>query len=38
MSDSGTCFYLREIDGGGARFATDAGCGVADTQAYTNSW
>ena len=23
MSESGTCFYLREIDGGGAEFATD---------------
>jgi type IV pilus assembly protein PilA len=38
MSDSGTCFYLREIDGGGARFASDAACGVADTQVYTNGW
>ena len=35
MSDSGTCFYLREIDGGGALFASDAACGVADTQTYT---
>jgi type IV pilus assembly protein PilA len=34
-SDSGTCYYLREIDGGGARFASDAACGVADTQTYT---
>ncbi len=38
MSKSGTCFYLREIDGGGARFASDAACGVADTQAYVASW
>jgi type IV pilus assembly protein PilA len=38
MSESGTCFYLREIDGGGARFAADAACGVADIQAYTNAW
>jgi prepilin-type N-terminal cleavage/methylation domain-containing protein len=38
MSDSGTCFYLREIDGGGARFAADAACGVADIQVYTNAW
>jgi len=37
-STSGTCFYLREIDGGGARFASDAACGVADIQAYTGSW
>jgi type IV pilus assembly protein PilA len=34
MSVSGTCFYLREIDGAGARFATDPSCGVTDTQAY----
>jgi len=38
MSKSGTCFYLREIDGGGAQFASDAACGVADTQAYLASW
>jgi prepilin-type N-terminal cleavage/methylation domain-containing protein len=38
MSVSGTCFYLREIDGGGARFAADAACGVADIQVYTNAW
>ena len=38
MSSSGTCFYLRETDGGGARFASDPACGVADTQVYTSSW
>jgi type IV pilus assembly protein PilA len=38
MSESGTCWYLREIDGGGAQFATDAACGVTDTQTYTNAW
>jgi type IV pilus assembly protein PilA len=39
MSVSGTCWYLREIDGGGAQFASDAACGVADTQVYvTNGW
>jgi type IV pilus assembly protein PilA len=38
LSKSGTCFYLREIDGGGARFATDPACGVADTQTYSNAW
>ncbi|MGH2539534.1 MAG: type II secretion system protein [Actinomycetota bacterium] len=37
-SVSGTCFYLREIDGGGAEFASSAGCGVADTQTYTPAW
>ena len=38
MSASGTCWYLREIDGGGARFASDSACGVADTQVYTRAW
>jgi type IV pilus assembly protein PilA len=38
LSKSGTCFYLREIDGGSAGFASDAACGVADTQTYTRSW
>jgi type IV pilus assembly protein PilA len=38
MSPSGTCWYLREIDGGGAGFASDPACGVADTQVYTQRW
>ena len=38
MSDSGMCWYLREIDGAGAQFASDPACGIADTQAYTNAW
>lgn len=38
MSDSGTCWYLRETDGEGAQFASDPACGVADTQAFTNAW
>ena len=38
MSSSGTCWYLREIDGGGAEFATDPACGVADVQVYTRRW
>lgn len=38
LSKSGTCFYLREIDGAGARFAMDPACGVADTQTYSNAW
>jgi type IV pilus assembly protein PilA len=38
LSKSGTCFYLREIDGSGARFATDPACGVADTQTYVSTW
>ena len=38
MSESGTCWYLREIDGDGPQFASDPACGVADTQAFTDSW
>lgn len=38
MSASGTCFYLREIDGSGVGFATDAACGVADIHLYASSW
>ena len=38
MSDSGRCWYLRETDGGGAQFASDPACGVADTQTYSNAW
>ena len=37
-SASGSCWYLREIDAGGAQFASDAACGVADTQAFTDRW
>ena len=38
LSKSGACFYIREINGGGSGFATDPACGVADTQAYIESW
>jgi type IV pilus assembly protein PilA len=38
LSKSGTCFYLREVNGGGSRYATDPACGVADTQTYNSSW
>jgi type IV pilus assembly protein PilA len=38
MSKSGTCFYLREVNGAGSRYATDPACGVADTQTYVGSW
>lgn len=38
MSDSGMCWYLREVDAGGALFASDLACGVTDGQAYTDSW
>ena len=37
LSESGSCWYLREVDGGGAEFAEDAACGVADTQAYSHT-
>lgn len=37
-SQSGTCFYLREIDGGGARFASSSGCGNTDAQTYGPIW
>jgi type IV pilus assembly protein PilA len=38
MSESGMCWYLREADGTGARFASDAGCGVTDGQIYSGAW
>ena len=37
-SASGTCFYLREIDGAGAGFAASNGCGVTDGQTYGSTW
>ncbi len=37
-SSSGTCFYLREADGGGATFAGASGCGSTDTQTYGPTW
>ena len=38
MSSTGMCWYLREIDGGGARFASDPACGITDAQVYTRAW
>jgi len=38
MSATGTCWYLREIDGGGPRFASDPACGGTDTQVYSRVW
>jgi type IV pilus assembly protein PilA len=38
LSKSGICYYLREINGAGAGFASDPACGVADTQAYNSGW
>jgi type IV pilus assembly protein PilA len=37
VSESGTCWYLREVDGGGSEFARDAACGVADIQAFSRT-
>jgi type IV pilus assembly protein PilA len=37
-SGSGTCFYLREIDGGGAEYATSTGCAATDGQTYGPIW
>ncbi len=37
MSESGTCWYLRETDGGGPEFASDAACAVADLQAFSRT-
>jgi type IV pilus assembly protein PilA len=39
LSPSGTCWYLREIDGEGSKYGTDPACGAADTVAYAPvSW
>jgi type IV pilus assembly protein PilA len=38
LSESGTCWYLRETDGGGSQYASDPACGAADVQAYDTSW
>jgi type IV pilus assembly protein PilA len=37
-SASGTCYYLRAIDGEGAEFASSASCGVADIQSFGPGW
>jgi type IV pilus assembly protein PilA len=37
-SESGTCFYLSETDGGGARFAASTGCASTDGQTYGSTW
>lgn len=38
MSESGMCWYLREADGSGARFAKDPACDVTDVQVYSDTW
>jgi type IV pilus assembly protein PilA len=38
MSATGTCWYMREIDGGGPRFASDPACGITDGQVYSRIW
>jgi type IV pilus assembly protein PilA len=37
-SESGTCFYLREVDGGGAEYATSTGCAATDGQSFGSTW
>jgi type IV pilus assembly protein PilA len=37
-SGSGTCYYLRAVDGEGAEFAASASCGVADIQSFGPGW
>ena len=37
-SESGTCFYLREVDGGGAEYAKSTGCAATDGQTYGPIW
>jgi type IV pilus assembly protein PilA len=39
LSETGSCFYLHEINGSGVNFATSAApCGAADTQTYGSTW
>jgi type IV pilus assembly protein PilA len=37
-SQSGNCFYLRELDGGNVGYAASPSCGVVDSQTYAKSW
>jgi type IV pilus assembly protein PilA len=37
-SETGTCYYLRDIPNGGTTYATSGGCGVADVQSYSQVW
>ncbi len=38
-SQSGTCLYLRDVNGGSVQYSTStAPCGVADVQAYAAVW
>jgi type IV pilus assembly protein PilA len=37
-SETGRCFYLHEINGGGVNFATSAACDAVDLQAYGPTW
>jgi hypothetical protein len=37
-SQTGTCYYLRDIPNGGTTYASDSACGIADTQSYSQLW
>ncbi|MEX0754604.1 MAG: prepilin-type N-terminal cleavage/methylation domain-containing protein [Actinomycetota bacterium] len=38
MSQSGTCYYLRDVPNGGTTYADSSACDVADTQSYSQVW
>ena len=39
LSQSGTCYYLRDLNGGVIQYSSAAAlCGVADVQAYRTAW
>jgi type IV pilus assembly protein PilA len=39
LSQSGTCFYLRDLNGGAIQYSSSAAlCGVADVQTYRSAW
>jgi type IV pilus assembly protein PilA len=38
MSASRTCFYLQEVDGSGARYASSSACADTDAQTYGSNW
>jgi type IV pilus assembly protein PilA len=38
QSQTGTCYYLRDIPNGGTTYANSAACNVADIQSYSQVW
>lgn len=39
LSQSGTCFYLRDLNGGVIQYSSSVSpCGVADVQTYVGAW